>query len=129
MVGKRVKKSRAGVPPPLFQAMPERKHFFFRMASLSSCYVVKLALLIHVMILTSVMAFSPCQCHIVNVVLVVAHVMLWSQEALDIKFFIFYLLLQAEVKLALGDMLPEGDVVSFLHNPPILYLRLSIVQS
>ena len=81
------------------------------------------------MILTSVMAFSPCQCHIVNVVLVVAHVMLWSQEALDIKFFIFYLLLQAEVKLALGDMLPEGDVVSFLPNPPILYLRLSIVQS
>ena len=28
--GKKGKKIRAGVPPPLFQAMPERKHFFLQ---------------------------------------------------------------------------------------------------
>ena len=32
--GKKGKKIRAGVSPPPFRAMPERKHFFYRRASL-----------------------------------------------------------------------------------------------
>ena len=33
--GKKGQQIRAGVSPPPFRAMPERKHFFFRRASLS----------------------------------------------------------------------------------------------